>query len=150
MKGDIIKGSIAGSLVAFTIPLILSGLFQQIFNWVDAFIVGNIKGEAALAAIGAATPVYHLFVAVITGFTSGISVLTAQQYGMGEQNTIRQILSSFTIVLGGVFLLIAVLGSMMTGAILKVLETPPDIFITAKDYMQLLFFGIPFLAVYNM
>ena len=44
--------SIAGSLLVFTVPLILSGLFQQLFNWVDAFIVGNVQGEAALAGIG--------------------------------------------------------------------------------------------------
>lgn len=137
-------------MAAFTIPLILSGLFQQIFNWVDAFIVGNVKGETALAAIGAVTPVYHLFVAVITGFASGISVLTAQRYGMEEQDAIQRILSSFAIVLGGAFLAIAAIGAVLTGTILDVLETPPDILTTAKEYMQLLFFGVPCLAVYNV
>ena len=47
---------VAGALLAFTIPLILSGLLQQMFNWVDAFIVGNIEGETALAGIGATSP----------------------------------------------------------------------------------------------
>ena len=66
-------------------PLILSGLFQQVFNWVDAFIVGNVEGELALAGIGATTSIYNLFVTVITGFTSGLSVLTAQQFGMEKK-----------------------------------------------------------------
>ena len=77
--------TVAGALLAFTIPLILSGLLQQMFNWVDAFIVGNIEGETALAGIGATTSLYNLFVTVITGFTSGLSVLSAQQYGMGRR-----------------------------------------------------------------
>ena len=52
MKHDMTKGSIGNTLVLFTAPLILSGLLQQIFNWVDAFIVGNVEGELALAGIG--------------------------------------------------------------------------------------------------
>ena len=77
---------VARALVAFTIPLILSGLFQQMFNWVDAFIVGNVEGELALAGIGATTSLYNLFVTVITGFTSGLTVMAAQRYGRGEKD----------------------------------------------------------------
>lgn len=83
MENNLIQGNIAKTLLVFTIPLILSGMFQQIFNWVDAFIVGNIEGEAALAGIGATTSIYNLFVTVIVGFTSGVSVLTAQLFGKG-------------------------------------------------------------------
>ena len=84
----------AKALLLFTIPLILSGLFQQLFNWVDAFIVGNVEGELALAGIGATTAIYNLFVTVITGFTAGLSVLAAQQYGMGERKSLTALLSS--------------------------------------------------------
>ena len=66
--------SAAKALLLFTLPLIMSGLFQQLFNWVDAFIVGNVEGELALAGIGATTSLYNLFVTVITGFTSGLAV----------------------------------------------------------------------------
>lgn len=69
--------SAAKALLLFTLPLIMSGLFQQLFNWVDAFIVGNVEGELALAGIGATTSLYNLFVTVITGFTSGLAVLSA-------------------------------------------------------------------------
>ena len=79
MQNKMTEGNVTRTLAAFTVPLILSGLFQQLFNWVDAFIVGNIEGETALAGIGATTSVYNLFVTVITGFTSGLSVLAAQR-----------------------------------------------------------------------
>lgn len=150
MKQDLTQGSIARTLIWFTVPLILSGLLQQVFNWVDAFIVGNTEGEAALAGIGATTSLYNLFVTVIVGFTSGISVLTAQRYGMGEREKLVTILSSFTLLLGGVFLLIAAVGIPLTGAILTLLDTPADIFAIGKSYMQILFLGVPCLAVYNV
>lgn len=150
MRNDMTQGNIVKTLTLFTIPLILSGMLQQIFNWVDAFIVGNVQGELALAGIGATASIYNLFVAVITGFTSGISVLAAQQYGMGEERKLKEILSSFVILLGGIFLVIAVLGFMFTSPLLVLLATPENIFSVAKEYMQILFIGIPFLTIYNI
>lgn len=150
MENKLTHGSIAKSLVVFTIPLILSGMFQQIFNWVDAFIVGNIDGELALAGIGATTSIYNLFVTVVVGFTSGISVLTAQIFGKGEKERIKNILSTFTLLLGIVFFMVAALGSLFTNEILTVLDTPINIIGIAKEYMQLLMIGIPCLAVYNI
>lgn len=149
MKRDLTQGSIGKTLVRFTIPLILSGLLQQVFNWVDAFIVGNVEGELALAGIGATASIYNLFVTVIVGFTSGVSVLAAQKYGMGERETLKRILSSFTLLLGGVFFVIAALGIPLTDPVLALLDTPANIVSVGKEYLQILFAGIPFLAVYN-
>ena len=149
MKHNMTQGSIGKTLVVFTIPLILSGLLQQIFNWVDAFIVGNVEGELALAGIGATTSLYNLFVTVIVGFTSGVSVFAAQQYGMCEEKQTNKILSAMVILLGGVFLCISVLGFLFIDPILNLMETPENIFEAARAYMQILFCGIPFLAVYN-
>lgn len=98
MGKDMTEGSLGKILVLFTVPLVLSGLFQQLFNWVDAFIVGNVEGEIALAAIGATTAIYNLFVTIIVGFTAGLSVLAAQQYGMGDQNRLKSTLSSFILI----------------------------------------------------
>ena len=149
MERDIVRGSIAKSMVAFTIPLILSGMLQQLFNWVDAFIVGNVEGELALAAIGATTALYNLFVMVITGFTGGISVLAARNYGMGEREAINRILSTFALLLGGAFTAVAALGALLTPAILRTMDTPADIFSISAGYLRIIFAGVPFLAVYN-
>lgn len=130
-------------------PLILSGLFQQLFNWVDAFIVGNVEGETALAGIGATTSVYNLFVTVITGFASGLSVLTAQRYGMGEKGKIRELLSSYTVLFALLFTVISAAGAVFTEELLVVLDTPETIFFSAQSYLKILFAGIPFIAVYN-
>lgn len=149
MENSLTQGNIAKSLLHFTVPLILSGMFQQVFNWVDAFIVGNAEGELALAGIGATTSIYNLFVTVMIGFTSGISVLTAQAFGMGEKERIQHILSAFSILLGGVFCIAAFFGISFAREILMILDTPAGILGIAKAYMQLLLIGIPFLAIYN-
>jgi len=150
MGKDMTHGNISKILILFTAPLVLSGLFQQLFSWVDAFIVGNVEGESSLAAIGATTSIYYLFITVITGFTSGLSILSAQQFGMGETDNLKETLSSFAVLLGVVFLLIAVLGIVFTTSILVLLNTPENLLEIAGQYLRIMFIGIPFLAVYNV
>ena len=149
MSMDLTKGSVLKSLLSFTIPLVLSGLLQQLFNWVDAFIVGNYNGELALAGIGATTSIYNLFITVITGFTAGLSVLSAQQFGRGEKEKIRGVLSAFSIILGLFFLIVSIIGILFTDGILHLMSTPENIFSSAEGYLRTILFGIPFLAVYN-
>lgn len=141
--------SAAKALLLFTLPLIMSGLFQQLFNWVDAFIVGNVEGELALAGIGATTSLYNLFVTVITGFTSGLAVLSAQLFGRGEKERIRKVLSTYTILMGVAFLLIAAAGILLAEHILHLMNTPEHIFDSAESYLRIILIGVPFLAVYN-
>lgn len=149
MKHDMTTGTIWKTLVLFTVPLVLSGMLQQVFNWVDAFIVGNTEGELALAGIGATTSLYNLFVMVITGFTSGICVLAAQQSGMRETKELRKTLAVFVMLLGGLFFAIAAAGIAFTNEILVFLDTPGNIIETAQDYIRIMSLGVPFLAVYN-
>ena len=149
MERDIVQGNIAKAMIRFTVPLILSGMLQQLFNWVDAFIVGNAEGELALAGIGATTALYNLFVMVITGFTGGLSVLAARAYGMGEREELNRILSTFVVLLGGIFTAVAALGVLLTPSILLAMDTPEDIFPISAGYLRIIFAGIPFLAVYN-
>lgn len=149
MGKDMTRGSIARSLVLFTVPLVLSGILQQLFNWVDAFIVGNVEGELALGGVGAVTSTYNLFVMSIVGFTSGLSVLAAQQYGMGEREGLKRTLATFSLLLGGVFLAVSALGAALTPVILSLMDTPERIFPFSQQYLRVIFWGFPFLAVYN-
>lgn len=143
------QGSIAKALTAFTVPLILSGVFQQMFNWVDAFIVGNVEGELALAGIGAVTSTYSMFVMIIVGFTSGLSVLAAQRFGMGRPEDLGPLLATFSVILGGIYLAVCAFGAVFVENILIFLDTPANIFQNAEDYLRIMFTGIPFLALYN-
>ena len=142
--------SIAYILIKFSLPLILSGVLQQLYNWADAFIVGNVVGELALAAVGATTTVINFYLMAVTGFTLGLSILFAQKYGSGETEHIPEILSTFSIVFGGVFIILSALGIAAAFPLLGLLHTTRDTVLLAGSYLKIIFAGIPFLAVYNV
>lgn len=120
--------SVVSILVAFSLPLILSGVLQQLYNWADAFIVGNVEGELALAAIGATGTIINFYITVLVGFTTGLSILFAHKFGSGEREIIKKILSTFLVLVGCVFLLATVLGEVFSLPMLRLLHTPQDIF----------------------
>ncbi len=143
------RQSITGSLISFSIPLILSAVLQQLYAWADAFIVGNFVGEVALASVGSTTSVVNLFITVITGFTLGLSIISAKRYGEGNTGEVRAILSTFSLLLGAVFLFLAFLGFSLSHGILSFMDTAPEAIDGANGYLRIIFIGIPFLAVYN-
>ena len=143
-------GSIVRQLLRFSLPLIFSGILQQLYNWADAFIVGNINGETALAAIGSTTTAVNFYVTTITGFTLGLAILFAQNYGAQTTSNIPKLLSTFALSMGGVFLLLAAAGIAFTPQFLRLLHTTAETIDLAEDYLRVVLCGIPFLAVYNV
>lgn len=137
-------------LVKFCIPLILSGILQQLYNWADAFIVGNAVGEKALAAVGVAGSVINLFLLSVTGFTLGLGILFARYFGSGDHEAITKTLSVFAVLLGAAFLAGAGLGIAFASPLLRGLNTPPDTLGMAGSYLRIVLAGIPVMAVYNV
>jgi len=150
MAKDMTRGSLSRALISFSLPLILSGLLQQLYSWADAFIVGNAQGEAALAAIGATTSLFSLFTMLVTGFSSGVSILSAQLYGRGEHDAQRKILFSFSLILGGVSLGLTLVCGPAAHMLLSLLQTPADIIAQSAAYLGIVLTGLPFIAVYNV
>lgn len=142
--------NIAKELIRFSLPLILSGVLQQLYSWADAFIVGNVEGELALAAIGVTATVTNFFLSAITGFTVGLAVLFAQKFGSGEKEFLSRILSTFSIILGGIFILVSAAGMHQTFQLLKLLNTTQDTIYLAEGYLKIIFAGLPFLVIYNI
>lgn len=138
------------SLIKFCLPLILSGMLQQLYNWADAFIVGNKEGEVSLGAVGATSAVILFFVTLMTGFGVGISVLAARYFGEKNEDRLPGLLSVFSLMLFCIFAVIAALGSLYSFEIMDFLGTPPENLNLAADYMRIIFLGFPFLAVYNI
>lgn len=150
MAKDMTKGSLVRALIEFSIPLILSGILQQLYSWADAFIVGNIEGGQALAAIGCTTSIVYLFVGAITGFTGGLSILAARYFGEGKQDVQRGLLSAFSMVMGVFFAALSGAGIVFLHPIMRILDIPADVYHMAGAYLRIVLTGIPFLAVYNV
>ena len=91
-------GTIMKELIRFSLPLILSGVLQQLYNWADAFIVGNVDGELSLSAIGVTSIPISFFITTITGFTLGLSVLIAKNFGAKKQDSIPPVLAVFAVI----------------------------------------------------
>ena len=143
-------GGIARELIGFSMPLILSGVLQQLYNWVDAFIVGHVEGQLAMGSVGATTACVNLFLAVMMGFTVGLNVLMAQRHGAGEDEKVPRILSSFSVILCAVFVVVGALGYFFAGELLALLDTTSDMMELSTEYLSVIFLGMPFLAVYNV
>jgi len=144
------KKSVGRQLVLFSIPLILSGLMQQLFSWTDAFILGNVVGEGALAAVGASSAVTNLFVLAVTGFTSGLGILAARYFGAGKWAELRRLLGSYSLILGAAMLILMCAGQWAAEGMLRAMDTPEDIFSQAAAYLRIVLMGAPFVIIYNV
>ena len=144
------SSSIAAELFRFSLPLILSGVLQQLYSWADAFIVGHAEGELQLGAVGATHSLSWFFINTIMGFTLGLSILGAQEYGRGNAHKVRRILAGFLPALWGVYTLLSACGIVFAEPILRAMNTPAEIFSYSLQYFKIVLIGIPFLAVYNL
>lgn len=144
------KPSTARELITFSLPLILSGVLQQLYSWADAFIVGHAEGELALAAVGATSSISFFLINTILGLTTGLSILGAQHFGRGDEEAVSRILRCFLPLFVVLYAVLTALAMVFASPILRVMATPQDIFSLSHSYLSLIFIGIPFLAVYNL
>lgn len=150
MSQDMTKGNVFKTLLSFTVPLILSGLLQQLYYIVDSIIVGNLLGEVALAAVGASSPIINIFIYTITGLVSGYTILISQFYGAKEFKKISMLSSTFFLFITIAACIITIVGFIFKENILNLLNTPAVLIPPAREYMSVIFLGIPFLILYNL
>ena len=144
------KQSTARELVSFSLPLIFSGILQQLYSWADAFIVGHAEGELPLAAVGATSSISYFLINIILGLTLGLSIMAAQHFGRRDTAMVHRILTCFLPLLTVLFCVLSALGMIFTQPVLQLMATPEDLRVYAADYLRIIFAGIPFLAVYNL
>lgn len=142
--------SLAGELVFFSLPLILSGVLQQLYSWADAFIVGHAEGQLQLAAIGATGALSTLLINTILGFTLGLSIMAAQEFGRGNTSRIRRIISGFAPAMIVLYAVLAGISMAFVEPILHFMDTPAEITGYSADYLRIILAGVPFLAAYNL
>ncbi len=151
MENPIISGPIWKQLLTFFFPILLGSFFQQMYNTVDAIIVGQFVGKAALAAVGGTTNVLISFlVNLFMGISSGATVIIAQQYGAKRYDAVsRSVHTAMALTLiAGVS--ITVLGFFLSKPALLLMGTPEDILGYATDYMQIYFLGSVASFIYNI
>ncbi len=147
---DFTAGPIAGPLLMFALPLLAGNLLQQMYSITDSIIVGRLLGANALAAIGAASPVIRLSIALAIGFTLGVSVVISQYYGAHDEKNIRNVISTSYIFFTAIALVLTLIGVVFAPDILEMIDTPETVMGDAVGYLRLSFAGTFFLLGYNV
>lgn len=147
---DMTEGNILRHLITFAIPLLLGNIFQQLYNTVDSWVVGNFVGDGAFAAVGTVGPIMNTLIGTFMGLSAGAGVVISQYYGAKQydkvQNTVHTALT-LTLILGAIF---TALGIFMTPYMLTLMKTPDNVRPEATLYLQIYFSGILGLMVYNI
>lgn len=147
---DLTKGNIQTQFLALALPLLAGNILQQLYNTVDAVIVGKFVGDAAYAAVGVAGSVMNLFLFLISGACSGVCVLLSQFHGEGDGALFRRdfFLSA---VFGAVCtLLLTVLGLSVLSPLLQALHTPEDVLACTHEYLQIVLWGLIVSFAYHL
>ena len=146
---DMCRGPLVGKLLLFTIPVMLSGILQLLFNAVDIVVVGRFVGSHALAAVGSNGPLINLIVNVFIGISIGSNVLVARHYGAGEYEEVHKTVhtSILTSFIFGVVLIFV--GLAAARPLLEMMGTPEDVIDLAEVYLRIYFAGMPVNMLYN-
>lgn len=137
-------------IIAFMIPVFLGNLFQQLYHFVDALIVGRVLGIDTLAAVGATGPFIFLIISFIFASTQGFSVVTAQRFGAQDYHMVKKSLTASLILSGALTLVLTAICLPLTESMLVWLKTPANILQPATDYLFIMFAGIFATVFYNV
>ena len=147
---DMTEGSIFRSIVRFAFPLLIGNIFQQLYNMVDTWVVGNYVSNEAFSAVGTVGPIINMLIGIFMGLASGAGVVISQYYGAKNEKKVSQTVHTsmaMTFLLAIVF---TAVGILMTPAMLHMMKTPEEVYPESKAYLTIYFSGMIGLMVYNM
>lgn len=144
------EGSITKGLILFAVPILLSNLFQQLYNSVDSMVVGNYVGSAALAAVGSTGSLINLLIGFFLGIATGTGVLYAMHYGAGDYPGLKKLIDCAMVLSVGVGVVISVLGIAFSRQMLVLMDTPGDVLDPANQYLRIYLAGTIITMIYNV
>ena len=147
---DMTEGSIFRHLILFALPLLAGNVFQQFYNMVDTWVVGNYVSNEAFSAVGSVGPIINMLIGAFMGLASGAGAVISQYYGARHFDQVEKAVHTsvlMTLILGVAF---TALGICMTPFMLDLMKTPADVLPEAKEYLTIYFAGIIGLMMYNM
>ncbi len=146
---DMCSGPVLVNVIRYTVPIILTGILQLLFNAADLVVVGRFCGSNAVGAVGATSSLTNLIVNFFVGFSVGVTVTAATALGAGQKRTVHRIIHTaipLAIIAGAI---LTVVGVCFSGKMLKIMDTPADIINLSAVYMKIYFCGAIPSMVYN-
>lgn len=148
-KVNVCEGPILKNIVLFSIPVILSGILQLLYNAADVIVVGRFAGKTALAAVGSTGSITNFVINILTGFSVGATVLTANRIGAKAYDKVKKTVNTSLAVGFAAGLIFAAAAILFTEKILTVMNTPEDVIDQAELYLKIYFAGLPVSMLYN-
>ena len=147
---DMTHGNITKHLISFALPLLIGNVFQQLYNTVDTWVVGNYVSNEAFSAVGSVGPIINMLIGFFMGLSSGAGVVISQYYGAGRNEKVHDTVHTamlMTLILGVVF---TGVGLFMTPYMLELMNTPINVLPESKAYLTIYFSGLLGLMIYNI
>ncbi len=147
---DMTKGDITVLLLNFAAPLLLGNIFQQLYNTVDTWVVGNYVGKNAFSAVGTLNPIINTLIGFFVGFSNGACVIISRYFGAGQTHNVKKTVHTFftvTLILCVVF---TFLGLILTPFMLDMIKSPAEVRSEQETYLTIYFAGVAGLLLYNM
>ena len=151
-RGDVnlTEGNIWWQIIYFAIPLLLGNLFQQLYNMVDTWVVGNYVSDAAFAAVGTVAPIINTLIGFFMGLASGAGVVISHAYGRRDMNEVKHTVIASVIMTLAMGVAFTIIGVSFTPMMLNFINTPDEVTPEATTYLRIYFAGVIGLMVYNM
>ena len=147
---DMTLGAPWKRIMEFCIPMLLGNLAQQLYNTADSIIVGHYEGDLALAAVGSATPILNLMLALFVGISTGAGIVVSQSFGARDREGMTSSIGNCIALSAIASLVIMVAGPLLTKPLLDLLGTPTTISAQCASYLNIYFIGIAGFFFYNM
>ena len=144
------QGKPMGLILGFSVPLLAGFLFQQFYTIIDTMIVGRFLGKYALAGVGSTGSINFLIVGFCMGLCGGFAIPIAQRFGAQDEESLRRFFANAIYVSAVLAVVITVAVSLLCGWILRVMNTPEDVYDYAYRYILVIFLGIPVTILYNL
>jgi putative MATE family efflux protein len=146
---DMCNGPLFGKMITYTIPLILTGILQLLYNAADVIVVGRYSGSTALAAVGSTGALTNLIISLFMGLSVGTSVAVSQYYGARDWKSVEEVVhTSIAIsVISGIA--VSIFGLLMAKKLLIAMDSPSDVIDQATLYLRIYFLGMPASMLFN-
>ena len=150
MAKDMTEGSPARLILFFALPLIAGNMVQQMYAFVDTFIVGRFLGVKALAAVGCTGCLMFLLIGFVMGMTTGLAIKTGQAFGAKDAEGVRRSAAACAVLSVAMAAGLTAVGLPLIRPVLTVLDTPPEIFDDAAAFISIICAGVPLMSLFAM
>lgn len=147
---DMTEGTPWKKIVAFTVPMLIGNVAQQLYNTVDSIVVGKYVGDNALAAVGSASPIFNLLLVLFVGISMGASIMVSQYFGSHDRENLSKTIGSSITLTAVATILLMIAGTVAIRPLLVLLKTPDSIIDWCTSYLMILLWGAAGLAYYNI